>query len=74
MTEAQWNSLQADIAAIKVLLFALAKTSHDSEALRVAFQEQKEILDNVLIHSELSEAAIRLQQNEVAQMETAIWG
>jgi len=74
MTEAQWNSIQADIAAIRTLLFALAKTCPDSAALRVAFQAQKELLNTALIHSPLSEEAIRLQQREVLRMETAIWG
>ena len=74
MTEAQWNSIQADIFAIKVLLFALARTSPESTTLHDSFRSQKEVLETALLHSELSEAAIQLHQQEVSQIERAIWG
>lgn len=73
MTEAQWNDIQGDFASIKILLFSLAKTSQNP-ALRVVFQEQKELYDTALLHSSTPERAIEVAQHKISEMEKMLWG
>ena len=62
--EARWYSIQGDLAAIKLLVISLAKTSHDYAALRAVFLHEKEIFDTALLHSELPETALQFQQRK----------
>lgn len=74
MTPEQWDSIQSDLSAIKILLFALAKTSPDTVALHAAFQAEKETLGTALLHTQLSEAAIELYHRQISEIEKVIWG
>ena len=72
--EARWYSIQADIASIRLVLFALVKTSPHQTALKTSYEEHKEILENVLIHSEFPEKAIERHMAAFSRLEQAIWG
>ena len=74
MSTEQWDAIQADISAIRLLLFSLAKSSPDSKALHAVFQECKELHDTMLLNGPLSEAAMNLKQRKISEIEKAIWG
>ena len=74
MTEAQWHDIQGDLAAIKILLFSLAKTSHNFAGLHAVFQGQQELLDTALLNSQAPDIAIQIAQKKLSEIEKMLWG
>ena len=66
MTNDQWDS-------IRVLMFALAKTSEKPEALRVAFQSQKEVLEAYLRNSKMAKVTLEAHLSKLSEIEKAVW-
>jgi hypothetical protein len=73
MTTEQWDSIQGSLNSIRVLMFALAKTSENPAALRAAFQSQKEILEAFLSNSKMSDISLAAHRTKLSEIEKAIW-
>ena len=74
MTPEQWDSIQGSLDSIRVLMFALAKSSPNPKGLREAFQSEKEMLETFSLNSNLSEAAIDSHRKKIFEIEKALWG
>jgi hypothetical protein len=74
MSPEQWNYIQGSINSIRILMFALAKTSPNPTMLREAFALEKEILETSSLNSHLSESLLDVQRKKISEMEKAIWG
>ena len=72
MTSEQWDSIQGSLNSIRVLMFALAKTSENPAALRTAFKAQKEILEAFLSNGNMSDTSIAAHRTKLWEIEKAI--
>jgi hypothetical protein len=74
MTPDQWEFINANLNSIKVLLFALAKTSPDAAALRKIFRQERESLETALLNTQSSDTSIDLQRKKMDEIEIVLWG
>jgi len=74
MTPEQWNSIQGDLTAMKILLISLAQNCPDPDELHSEFSRQREVYETAVLHSQESEEAIDVTRRKIDQIETVVWG
>lgn len=72
MRAPHWYAIQADLAAIRVALFALIATHPNPRAYREEFQRQREYVDTATLHSELPEQALEQQRAALDRMQKVL--
>ena len=72
MTTEQWEFINAELSAQKVLLFALADVC-DKALLRVAFMRAREVAETAWLHTPLSEEALTLKRRKLDEIASVIW-